>query len=198
MQRNYKAFVTVIVWCAILIFAGIYLVFRTDGPYGLETAMGDVGYTATVVVLLAMCFDLWIWRIPWVGKKLHTPDLNGAWDGKGKSSRNNDEYEFTLKISQTFLESRIHAYFAKSQSDSFGSVFIHNETLDRTYFVYSYQNDPKIEYRNKAERGEEGGLNIHYGTTKLDIDYDDLKTLNGTYWNDRECVGSLLLTKRGG
>ena len=75
-------------------------------------------------------------------------------------------------------------------------MFIHDGTLDRTVFVYSYQNDPKLEYRNKAEKREEGGLNIHYGSTKLDIDYADLTRLSGTYWNDRNCTGSWELTKK--
>ena len=196
MNKNYKTFVKYIATCGIVVFAAITLIFRLNkGGYNIETFAGDIGYATTVTCLLAAAFNLWIWRWPWIGRLLHTPNLRGIWEGKGKSSHDNNEYAFKLKISQTFLETHVHGYFEKSQSDSFSSVFVHNDTIDRTMFIYSYQNDPKLEYRNKAERGEEGGLNIHYGTTKLDIDFEDLKHLSGSYWNDRECVGSINLTK---
>ena len=45
-------------------------------------------------------------------------------------------------------------------------------------------------------KGVESGLNIHYGTTRLKIDFDDLTHLKGHYWNDRECTGTLTLTKK--
>ena len=51
-------------------------------------------------------------------------------------------------------------------------------------------------YRNKSEKGVEGGLNIHYGSTMLDVDFDDLTHLSGTYWNDRTYIGTLELTKK--
>jgi hypothetical protein len=146
--------------------------------------------------LLAFLFNHLLWRTPIIGRKLHTPDLNGSWKGHGKSSFEDTEYDFELKITQTFLEIHVHGYFEKSQSHSFDGVFVHNDTIDQTVLVYSYQNDPKLEYRNKAERGEEGGLNIHYGTTKLDIDYDDLTKIAGTYWNDRNCTGEWTLEKK--
>lgn len=199
MHKNYKTFIDALVTIAIITFLLIHFVIRSygegDSPWGWESISGDISYTAGFVVLIATLFNCLLWRIPLVGKWLHTPNISGSWNGKGKSSYNNTEYEFTLKISQTFLETHVHGYFEKSRSDSFSSVFIHNDTFDRTEFVYSYQNDPNLEYRNKAERGEEGALNIHYGTTKLVIDYEDLTKLSGTYWNDRNCTGSWELTK---
>lgn len=199
MHKNYKTFIDGIVTIAIITFILIHFVIRQygegDSPWGWESISGDISYTAGFVVFIATLFNCLLWRIPLIGKWLHTPNISGNWKGKGKSCYNNTEYEFTLKIRQTFLATHVHGYFEKSRSDSFSSVFIHNDTFDRTEFVYSYQNDPKLEYRNKAERGEEGGLNIHYGTTKLVIDYEDLNTLFGSYWNDRNCTGSLELTK---
>lgn len=196
MDKNYKTFVKYIAGCAVVVFVAIYLIWRSGkGGYDIETFAGDIGYTTGIVCIFATTFNWWIWRCPWIGRLLHTPDLIGMWEGKGKSSHDGQEYTFKLKISQTFLETHVHGYFEKSQSDSFSSVFVYNETIDRTVMVYSYQNDPKLEYRNKAECGEEGGLNIHYGTTKLDIDFADLKHLSGSYWNDRECVGSINLTR---
>lgn len=198
MQKNYKSFLEWIVWLAIIIFLIIHFVIRSypnGNPWEPETLAGDIGYTVTTVGFLALLFNHLLWRIPFVGRKLHTPNLRGSWKGHGKSSFNNTEYDFELKITQTFLETHVHGYFEKSRSHSFNGVFVHNDTIDQTVFVYSYQNDPKLEYRNKAEKGEKGGLNIHYGTTKLDIDYDDLTKINGTYWNDRNCTGEWTLNK---
>lgn len=200
MHKNYKTFIDGIVAITIITFLLIHFVIRHygegDSPWEWESISGDISYTAGFVVFIATLFNCLLWRIPPVGKWLHTPNISGIWQGMGKSSYNDTEYEFKLKIRQTFLETHVHGYFERSRSDSFSSVFIHNDTFDRTEFVYSYQNDPKLEYRNKAERGEEGGLNIHYGTTKLVIDYEDLTKLSGTYWNDRNCTGSWELIKK--
>lgn len=198
MQKNYKTFVDWIVWIGIILFLVIHFVCRSydnGNPWELETLAGDIGYTVSIVGLLSLAFNHLLWRIPYLGRRLHTPDLNGTWIGHGKSSHDNKEYDFTVTIRQTFLQTHVHGYFEKSQSHSFSAVFIHNDTIDVTNFVYSYQNDPKLEYRNKAEKGEEGGLNIHYGTTKLDIDYANLNKLSGTYWNDRNCTGEWILVK---
>lgn len=201
MQKNFKAFIECVVVTAIAVFLIIHFVIRdysngNPNPWEWETVWGDIGYTSVIVCGLAAVFNWLLWRIPFVGKWLHVPNISGEWLGKGRSSMKDTEYEFTLKISQSFLETHVHGYFEKSRSDSFCSVFIHDDTLDRTIFVYSYQNDPKLEYRNKAEKGDKGGLNIHYGSTKLDIDYADLTRLVGTYWNDRNCTGSWELTKK--
>lgn len=199
MHKNYKTFIEWIVVIAIAVFLLIHFALRTygeEGPWGVESVWGDIGYTTVLVGGLAALFNWVLWRIPFVGRKLHTPNISGEWTGKGKSSFNDTEYEFTVKISQSFLSTYVHGYFEKSQSHSFSSVFIHDETFDRTLFVYSYQNDPNQEFRAKAERGEKDGLNIHYGTTKLDIDYADLTKLSGAYWNDRNCTGSWVLTKK--
>lgn len=198
MQKNYKTFIECIVWIGIIIFLIIHFAFR---PYGngnlweLETLAGDIGCTVSIVGFLVFGFNHLFWRIPYLGRKLHTPNLNGTWNGHGISSHEKEEYDFTLTIRQTFLQTHVHGYFEKSQSHSISAVFIHNDTIDLTNFVYSYQNDPKLEYRNKAEKGEEGGLTIHYGTTKLDIDYSNLHKLSGTYWNDRNCTGEWTLEK---
>lgn len=199
MQKNYETFIKCIAVTAIVFFLIIHFAIRTynnGNPWEAETLWGDIGYASAIVVCLAVLFNWLLWRIPFVGKWLHTPNISGEWLGKGKSNLKDTEYEFTLKIRQSFLETHVHGYFEKSRSDSFCSVFIHDGILDRTVFVYSYQNDPKLEYRNKAEKGEEGGLNIHYGSTRLDIDYANLTRLVGTYWNDRNCTGSWELTKK--
>ena len=199
MQKNYKTFIEGIVILAIAVFLAIHFGLRSyveESPLKFDSVWSDIGYTTTIVGVVAATFNWLLWRIPCIGRKLHTPNISGEWDGKGKSSFKDTEYTFKVTIHQTFLSAHVHGYFDKSRSDSFSSVFIHDDTFDRTMFVYSYQNDPKLEFRNKAERGEEGGLNIHYGTTKLDIDYADLKKLTGTYWNDRNYTGSWELTKK--
>lgn len=199
MQKNYKVFIDWIAVIAIVLFLIIHFAIRDyegDNPWEWESVWGDIGYTTAIVGAIAALFNWLLWRIPRVGKWLHTPNISGEWEGKGKSSYKDTEFACKFKIKQTFLQTHIHCYFEKSQSHSFSSVFIHNDTLDKTTLVYSYQNDPKLVYRNKAERGEEGGLNIHYGSAMMDIDYDDLTHLTGTYWNDRTYIGSLELTKK--
>lgn len=110
MHKNLKTYISWIVWIAIIVFLIIHFVCRsyTNGsPWDIETLAGDIGYTATGVGFLAWLFNRWLWRIPCLGRKLHTPNLNGTWEGKGRSSFNDTEYVFTLKIYQTFLETQI-------------------------------------------------------------------------------------------
>lgn len=200
MQKNYRTFLNWIIGIAIIVFLIIHFFIRNydkgENQWGWESIWGDIGYTTAFVGFLAILFNYYIWRIPRVGRWLHTPDIRGEWEGKGHSSYNDQDFTCALKIKQTFLQTHIHGIFEKSQSHSFSSVFIHNDISDKTTLVYSYQNDPKMEYRYKAEKGKEGGLNIHYGSTMLDIDFDDLTHLSGTYWNDRTYIGSLELTKK--
>lgn len=200
MQKNYKTFIHCVVWASIILFLVVHFVIRPydEGSlWDLETLAGDIGYCVTGVSILAWLFNHCLWKIPCIGKIFHTPNLNGVWKGTGKSTsdKNCEQFNMTLTIQQTFLETHIHADFDKSKSDSFSSVFIHNETTNHTCMVYSYQNDPNLELRSKAEKGEEGGLSIHYGTTQLEIDFGNLQHLTGSYWNDRECVGTIDLTK---
>lgn len=200
MQRNYQTFVNCVVWASIILFLFVHFVIRfydEGNLWNIETLAGDIGYCVTGVSFLAWLFNHYLWKIPCIGKRFHTPNLNGEWKGtgKGNSDKNSEPFNMTLKIDQSFLETHIHAEFDKSQSDSFSAGFIHNATTGRICLVYSYQNDPTLEFRSKAEKGEEGGLSIHYGTTRLEIDFGDLQHLTGTYWNDRECVGTIDLTK---
>ena len=197
MQKNYKTFVKEIVLCAIVIYAAIFLIFRRAEPYSYETFFGDIGYTSGLVTLLATTFNRLLWKISFLGKLFKVPNLNGEWEGNAHSNYGEGiDYTIKLKIKQTFLSTIVHANFEKSQSDAFCAVFVHDENSDLTQLVYSYRNDPELEYRNKSEKGVEGGLNIHYGTARLKIDFDDLTHLKGHYWNDRECTGTLTLTKK--
>lgn len=200
MQKNYKAFIEIIVALAIISFLIIHFCLRKYGEgenqWGWESIWGDIGYASIVVVFFAEIFNLFLWRISCLGRWLHTPNLIGEWKGEGHTSYNDTDFTLTLNIKQTFLRTHIHACFEKSHSHSFSSVFIHDDVRDKTILVYSYQNDPKIKYRINAVKGEEGGLDIHYGTTMLDIDYDDLTHLKGAYWNDRTYMGPLNLTRK--
>ncbi len=197
MSNNYKVFVEYISKISTVIFGIIvFILYKRNGKLSFNTLSTALSYTSIFMVFLSVVCNQWLWRIHFIGEYLHTPNINGTWEGKGKSSFNDTEFDVNLLITQTFLETHIHGVFEKSQSDSFCSEFTYDGTHDRTYLIYSYKNEPKLEYRNKAEENEEGGLNIHYGTTKLEIDFNDLTHLNGTYWNDRKCIGTFELTKR--
>lgn len=197
MKSKNKIIINIVVYSSIITFILIYLIFRAGKEgYNFETFMGDIAYTSLIICFMLFVFDKWIWRIPFVGRWLHTPNISGEWTGMGKSYYDDTEYECKLIIKQTFHEVYVHGYFEKSQSDSFNSVFIHNDTLDKTYFVYSYQNEPNQEYRNKSVKKEENGICIHYGTTRFVIDYNNLNKMTGSYWNDRNCSGELKLTRK--
>ena len=114
MQKNYKTFIKCIAVTVIVVFLIIHFAIRSynnGNPWELETLWGDIGYTSAIVCCLAVLFNWLLWRIPFVGRWLHIPNISGEWSGKGKSSFKDTEYEFTLKISQSFLETHVHGYF---------------------------------------------------------------------------------------
>lgn len=197
MSNNYKEIVKYICIISCVIFGIIvFILYKINGNFSFSICITALDFTAKLIVILSIVFNFWLLKIPFVGKYFHTPNISGLWEGKGKSSFNDTEFDVKLSIKQTFLETHIHVDFEKSQSDSFCSSFIYDSTHDRTFLIFSYQNDPKLKFRNKAEENEEGGLNIHYGTTKIEIDFNDLTRLHGSYWNDRKCIGTIELSKR--
>lgn len=89
MQKNYKTFIECIVVSAIVVFLIIHFAIRrydNGSIWELETLWGDIGYTSAIVCGLAILFNWVLWRIPFVGRWLHTPNISGEWSGKGKSS----------------------------------------------------------------------------------------------------------------
>lgn len=59
MQKNYNAFVKWIAISAVVVFVGIFLIFRVGNEeYTLETFFGDIGFTTGIVVFFCDCFQL--------------------------------------------------------------------------------------------------------------------------------------------
>lgn len=55
MQKNYNAFVKWIAISAVVVFVGIFLIFRVGNEeYTLETFFGDIGFTTGIVGFLRL------------------------------------------------------------------------------------------------------------------------------------------------
>ena len=127
--------------------------------------------------LFFLIFDKLLWQYL---KKLNfrkTPNLNGEWKGKLKSSfdSHSAEQKATLKISQTWT--RIKILFTTDQSSSHSeSASIVIDAPEGKYLSYQYINEPRS---NAIET-----MSIHRGTATL-IFNEKKNTLEGQYYSGR-------------
>jgi SMODS-associating 2TM, beta-strand rich effector domain len=172
---------------AAAISAGIvYLVLRAvdlAGQYGLPenltpSIMSLIG-AGTVYLVLYWIFDRHIWRLPWMGKFLKVPDLQGEWscDGISYSGENDQsarEWAGTISIVQSWDRLRIRLTTHQSGSDSVVAAVMHDEAGGYRLF-YNYRNDSHIDQHE---------LDSHVGFCDMTVSADQ-KRAEGDYFNGR-------------
>jgi predicted nucleic acid binding AN1-type Zn finger protein len=105
-----------------------------------------------------------------------TPDLQGKWQGKLKSSYDKfkTEYNIELNISQTWTRISIDLKASESFSESqTASLVLRGNRSPEV--IYTYNNDPKGD--------AVGTMNKHSGTTVLKLEDDS--HLTGEYYTGR-------------
>jgi hypothetical protein len=129
--------------------------------------------------LLYKLFDVYIWKWKWLNTLgiVHTPDLNGTWEGTFKSSRH--EWKKTLPaqftIVQTWTQICINGKFNHSTSSSYTtSIKVKNGGGIKVF--YSYRNEKKPEQA-------EAPFSDHKGYGSLELDKSMIK-LEGQYFNN--------------
>lgn len=169
------------------ISAGIvYLVLQAidlAGQYGLPanltpSVMSLIG-AGTVYLVLYWVFDRHLWRLPWLGKLLRVPDLQGEWNCEGMSYPEMGggvarKWAGTISIAQSWDRLRIRLTTEQSGSDSVVAAVMHDEAGGYRLF-YNYRNDARIDQHE---------LNNHVGFCDMTITSDQ-KTATGDYFNGR-------------
>lgn len=186
---NLKLFIQIIGGMFIASFIILELVSGHYGQLDAKLLWEDFGTCLSVVLIIAFCFDRWLWRLPVFQKWLVPfPCLAGEWEGHifyNWDGADRDK-KIKLKICQTFLQVQVLVETNESHSSSICASFDFDEMRGHSNLIYSYINEPDVTIRDRSQ--------IHYGTARLRYKEEE-KTLEGFYWTDRKSVGDIILTR---
>lgn len=189
VKYNLGRYIAAIVVLSIALFLIIAL-FRDNLSFkSLDTIWEDITTTITVVTLICTLFVSWAWKWKlFQGWLVPFPCLSGKWVGEIKSTYNsgNNAIPIVVVIKHHFFNIQIKIKTDESSSISTCGSFDIDEERGLKQLIYSYQNNPKATVRERSE--------IHYGTTRLEIN-DDVSVLEGEYWTSRKTTGDIKLTK---
>lgn len=139
-------------------------------------------------------FDRWAWRWPVVRKFVHRPWIAGTWIGELTSYRRDpasdspiiSKHPVVLRIDQTFTSISVVLMTAESKSRSLAAEFTHHPNDDFTLH-YTYDNTPKLEYRDRSK--------IHRGSTAAEMHGATPATMESEYWTNRDSKGTFTLER---
>lgn len=173
--------IAVLLWAVMLVLEGVAISASWMRPFSLVIG---------VLLLILLCFDLWLWRIRilhgWFVKR---PFLRGTWKTElisewkdPKTGVCTEPIDAYLVVRQTFSRLSLRLYTKESSSEVLGTDIV--EASDGTYRVYAiYRNEPKLSIRDRSP--------IHYGGLLVEIEGDPVEHLKGHYWTDRNSRGQL-------
>ncbi len=186
----------------ILIIAGLAIVLA----WGIEALwviiQGERTSTLKFIALVATIISTgivgvvsaiwrWMWaRFPLIGRKTF-PDLTGTWEGHLVSTWINPDtgqrlppIQTTIWIRQGIFTTSIKLRTGESTSYSKRCLLEADPDAGRFQFWYSYDNDPKAEFRYRSAR--------HEGVAWLEMDIDaDPEHLVGYYYTERKTSGDI-------
>lgn len=178
----------------IAVFAGIILLgaWLTGGSLDKNFLRWTSG-AASVVALLVLAYDKWVWRWPvirkiaeWTGK----PVMRGTWKGQLTFERDQNDQPGTepvyLAVDQTFSQVSVRAFVVKSESHSLTAT-IERPMPTRRQLIYAF--------RSEAPHHARETNRPHDGTAVLSIVGIPVQELSGSYYNDRLRRGSIHLTE---
>lgn len=184
-------YVKAIIYTAVAVWAIVLLV---SGQKLSSDLLRPVSTVTSVVVLLSIAFELWLWKLPflhhWLVKR---PVIHGTWRAEVRSDWKNatgsaiPPVEGYVVIRQTFLNLSLRLLTKESSSHLVGTEIVCS--VDGLYCVSGvYRNEPRYQDRGHSE--------IHYGAVWLQVIDTPTQKLEGHYWTDRNTAGEMLLTDR--
>jgi hypothetical protein len=181
--------VLVIAGLAIILAWGIEgaaSVFIGNPPSPLKLVALVVTIISSGIVAIASAVWRRLWnRFPIIGRKLF-PDLTGTWAGELVSTWKNPAtgqgvapIPVTIWIRQGLFSTSIKLRSGESTSSS-----TRCHEAGRFRFWYSYDNNPRAQFRHRSAR--------HEGVAWLELDLDtDPERLVGCYYTDRKTSGDI-------
>jgi hypothetical protein len=178
-------YVTVAAWAIFLLASGQHL--SSDMLRPLSTV-------SSVLVLLSIAFELWLWKLPlfqgWLVKR---PVIEGTWRTELRSNWKDPTgtvippIEAFVVIRQTLLSLSLRLMTKESSSCLIGTEIVCS--TDGLYCVSGvYRNEPRLRDRRHSP--------IHFGAVRLQVIDTPIQMLEGHYWTDRNTAGEMQLTDR--
>jgi SMODS-associating 2TM, beta-strand rich effector domain len=169
--------------------AAVLFTGNVPSPIKLIALVVTIISTAIVAIASAVWRKLWNW-FPIIGRKLF-PDLTGTWVGELVSTWKNPAtgqgvapIPVTIWIRQGLFSTSIKLRSGESTSYSTGCLLEADRGAGRFRFWYSYDNNPRAQYRHRSAR--------HEGVAWLELDIDtDPERLVGYYYTDRRTSGDI-------
>lgn len=173
------------VWAAVLFLTGL------DLDDGVRRVMV---YLPSLIGLLVVAFDLWLWRIPGISKVTGRPHIYGTWQATltpNAESRippggNWGPIVAAMVIEQTFWTTAIRLHTDQSSSaSSTAQIVPAAESKQSKSIFFTYANRARQEHNQRSFP--------HHGTSLLHVTGIKPRTLEGSYWTDRLTSGDIVL-----
>jgi hypothetical protein len=184
-------YVKAIIYTAVAVWAIVLLV---TGQQLSSNLLRPVSTVTSVVVLLSIAFELWLWKLPFLhGWLVKRPVLAGTWRAELRSNWKDASgaaippVEGYVVIRQTFLSLSLRLLTKESSSHLVGTEIVCS--VDGLYCVSGvYRNEPRYQDRGHSQ--------IHYGAVWLQVIDTPVQMLEGHYWTDRNTAGEMRLIAR--
>lgn len=174
-----------IAWTATLYLSGVDLA---------EPTRRLLAYLPTVAVILAVAFDLWLWKLPLMNRIVGRPRLDGTWrttltpnpESHIPDGGNRGPVQALTCIEQTYWTMSVSLLTAQSRSQSTTAALAANPDSKSTKRLYfTYRNDPQLAHRPRSL--------AHLGSCELAITGHKPTRIDGMYWTNRLTMGDLCL-----
>ncbi len=153
-----------------------------------------ISFLPTLVVLVVVIWDLWLWRLPGVQRLVRRPDLRGLWrvmltphpDSAIPQGGNRGPINAFLEIKQSFWAVHLRLYTDQSASKSTATTWLPTYESSVDNLTFTYDNTPKVSESHRSMRSA-GACNLMPTSLKPD-------EVEGTYFTDRFTKGDMVLS----
>lgn len=162
------------------------IVLMTGGTVDTRLAKA-VASASSVVIVLLLAFDRWIWRWPLV-RRLHSrPIVEGTWKTELRTSfpeRKDEAIECYLVIHQTYTSVWVNMLFDRSRSASLTSQLTSGNGRGVLFYLFRSNKDTLEPATNPPGRG----------AAELTVAKEPMVHLEGDYWMEVGTKGKLRTT----
>lgn len=183
-EKTFKNIIKSFGYTTILVLGIVFLIQKVipQKPVTPNLLLSVSSTTISIIAVLSTIYVKWLWKYKYLNFA-KIPVLKSKYTGKIRYNHNlgNGEKEVTVTIKQTLLSVSVHLSTEINRSSTISSEII--EDHDSKYLIYTYLTNPNATVNQENP--------MQYGTAKLCI--DDLLTIKGNYWTDRQTIGEIEL-----
>jgi hypothetical protein len=166
---------------AALVSAGIIL--STGGTVNISTAKA-LASASSVVILILLAFDRWLWRLPGIRRLHGRPILHGTWKAELRTSyeeRLDEQLECYLVVDQTYSRICARMLFDRSRSASMSGELVRENGRCVFYYLFRSEKNTLEPATNPPSRGG----------ADLTVGMQPALHLEGDYWMEVGTRGQL-------